>query len=81
MDMPFKMYHALYRAAWQESVDKAKQAEEAEKKAIAEEKQAQKKAKTRSSREHLDDIRARNLAGGLDLSGIDMDDLADELGM
>ena len=81
MDMPFKMYHALYRSAWLESTRKAKEAEEAQKQAEAEEKAAKRQSKSgMSSRERLDNIRSKNL-GGLDLSGIDMEEAAEELGL
>lgn len=76
------MYHALYRAAWLESTRKAKEAEEAQKQAEAEEKAARKQAKGggMSSRERLDNIRSQNLSS-LDLSGIDMEEAAEELGL
>lgn len=81
MDIPFKMYHALYRAAWLESTRKAKEAEEAQKQAEAEEKAARRQSKPgMSSRERLDNIRSQNLSG-LDLSGIDMEEAAEELGL
>lgn len=72
MDMPFRMYHTLYRSAWLESMEKAKEAEDMEKEA---KQQNSSKGKNKGS--------GRKSAGEvLDaLRGGDMEELAEELGM
>ena len=68
------MYHTLYRAAWLESVAKAKEAEEEEKKAREEERKSKKNNSIRSGTagEALDRIRSLNSS--------DLEDLAEEMG-
>lgn len=77
------MYNSIYRAAWKDSMDKAKEAEEAEKKMKEEEKQANRQQQSTggrqlSSRQAIDRMRNR---GGIIGGDIDMDDIADELGI
>ena len=80
--MPFKMYNSIYRAAWKDSMEKAKEAEEAEKKMKEEEKQANKQqsrgGRQMSSRQAIDSMRNR---GGIIGGDLDLEDVADELGI
>ena len=80
VDMPFRMFHSLYRAAWQESEARRIEAEMAEKEAMKEQ-QKQQSAGNRnrsqidprmSSREAFNSMRG--------MSADDLDDVADELG-
>ena len=57
--MPYRMYHTLYKAAWAESVAKAKEAEIAEKEAAKAE-MASKKGKPTTSREAISAMRNIN---------------------
>ena len=87
MQMPFKMYNCIYRAAWKETMDKAREAEEAEKKALEEEK-LERQAASRgggaptnnqfTSRQMIENLRNK---GGTIGGDIDLDDVADELGI
>lgn len=71
--MPFRMYHTLYRAAWLESVAKAKEAEEEEKKAREEERKSKKNGnRSGTAGETIDRIRSLNSS--------DLEDLAEEMG-
>lgn len=81
MNMPFKMYNSMYKAAWQESVDKAKEAEEAEKRAKEEEKQAKRQAgkQQMTSRQMIE--AGKSTGAGLGLGDIDLEDAAEELGL
>ena len=73
MDMPFRMYHTLYRSAWLESMQKAKEAEDMEKEAKQDSSKG-KKNNNGSSRKSAGEV--------LDaLRGADMEELAEELGM
>ena len=85
MQMPFKMYNCIYRAAWKETMDKAREAEEAEKRALEEEKRERQTANKGNitnnqitSRQMIENMRNK---GGIIGGDIDMDDIADELGI
>lgn len=73
MDMPYRMYHTLYKAAWSESVAKAKEAEEAEKAAAKAEQQRNKKAAMAPREAALSSIRG--------MSSDDLEELAEETGL
>ena len=67
------MFHTLYRAAWLESKTREEEAKAAEEKAKKEAKQAKNGKRQMSSREALEKMRG--------ISGSDMEDIADEIGM
>ena len=72
MDMPFRMYHTLYKAAWMESVAKAKEAEIAQKEAEKAERLQKQKASI-TSREAISSLRSIN--------SDDLEELAEETGL
>lgn len=72
MDMPYRMYHTLYKAAWAESVAKAKEAEESEKEAAKAE-MARNKGRAKTSREAISAIR--------NINSDDLEELAEDTGL
>jgi hypothetical protein len=78
MDMPSRIFHTLYRAAWLESEAKRKEAEEAEKQARKEEQEARRRSGGRgpssmSSRQAIEKMRG--------ISGEDLEEIAEETGL
>lgn len=81
IDMPFRMFHCIYRSAWLESESRRKEAEEAEKLAKKEE-QKEKQAnrggrganqQNLSSRQALEQMRG--------ISDGDLEEIAEEIGI
>ena len=72
MDMPYRMYHTLYKSAWAESVAKAMEAEESAKEAAKAE-MARNKGRAKTSREAISAIR--------NINSDDLEELAEDTGL
>ena len=74
-ELPYRMIHTIYRAAWLESKARAKEAEEAEKEARKEQRKNSNNRgpKQLSSRQALEKMRG--------LSDSDLEDITDEMGI
>lgn len=79
MDMPSRVFHTLYRAAWLESEAKRKEAEEAEKQAKKEEQEARRHSGGRGPSSSMSSRQAIEKMRGI--SGEDLEEIAEETGL
>ena len=77
IDMPFRIFHSLYRAAWQESEAKRIEAEQAEEEAKKEQQRQAKAKNANMQTQKMSSRAAMNASRGISVS--DLDDVVDEL--